>query len=189
MGAGHSANQTDVSSVLGTDFLSEARQQLASCASTIRHCLMQLDDGQIWWRPRAEMNSIGNLILHLAGNLRQRYLSDIGGEPFDRDRFGEFTERRLIPRDELLRRFDEILGRVDATLTAMPTDRLLEHRQYAVTAGTIDGTVQELVFRTLTHLAGHTQEILFMSRLQLGERYVFQNPVGVPPSMRSKAGC
>jgi Protein of unknown function (DUF1572) len=186
MGVSHAANQSDVSSVLGADFLSEARQQLAASSGTIRHCLAQLDDGQIWWRPPGKMNSVGNLILHLAGNLRQRYLSDIGGEPFDRDRFGEFTERRLIPRDELLRQFDEILGRVDAMLTAIPTDRLREHRQYAVTAGTIDGTVQALVFRTLTHLAGHTQEILFMSRLQLGERYVFQNPAGVPPSMRSK---
>ncbi len=180
--------QMEFPSVVGSDFLSEARHQLVACAGTIRHCLAQLDDGQIWWRPRAEMNSIGNLILHLAGNLRQRYLSDIGGEPFDRDRFGEFTERRPIPRDELLRRFHDILDRVDAALAAMPDDLLRERRQYAVTAGTIDGTVQALVFRTLTHLAGHTQEILFMTRLQLGENYVFQNPAGVPPSMRSRPG-
>ena len=185
MGASHRADQTDVSSVLGTDFVSEARQQLAACAGTIRHCMMQLDDRQIWWRPRAEMNSIGNLVLHLAGNLRQRYLSDIGGEPFDRDRFGEFTERESIPRDELLRRFHDILHRVDTALAAMPDDLLREHRQYAVTAGTIDCTVQALILRTLTHLAGHTQEILFMARLQLGEQYMFQNPAGVPPTMRS----
>jgi hypothetical protein len=184
----YAAKQTDVSSVPGTDFVSEARQQLAACAGTIRHCLAQLDDGQIWWRPRAEMNSIGNLILHLAGNLRQRYLSDIGGEPFDRDRFGEFTERRLIPRDELLRQFHDILDRVDTALAAMPDDLLREHRQYAVTAGTIDCTVQALIFRTLTHLAGHTQEILFMTRLQLREQYFFQNPDGVPPTMRSGPG-
>jgi hypothetical protein len=184
MGAGHATNQTDVSSVLDTDFVSEARQQLAACVSTIRHCLAQLDDSQIWWRPRAEMNSIGNLVLHLTGNLRQRYLADIGGEPFDRDRFGEFTERRPIPQDELLRRFHDILDRVDAALAAMPDDRLREHRKYLVTSGTIDGTVQALIFRTLTHLAGHTQEILFVTRLQLGEQYVFQNPAGVPPTMR-----
>jgi hypothetical protein len=184
----HSTVYREVPSDLGTDFVSEARQQLAACAGTIRHCLAQLEDNQIWWRPRAEMNSIGNLLLHLTGNLQQRYLSDIGGEAFDRDRFGEFTERRLIPRDELLQRLAEILGRVDATLTAMPADRLREHRQYVVTSGTIDATVQALVFRTLTHLAGHTQEILFMARLQLGEQYVFQNPAGVPPSMKSRPG-
>jgi Protein of unknown function (DUF1572) len=183
----HTARHTDVPSVVGADFLSEARQQLAACVGTIRHCLAQLDDAQIWWRPRAEMNSIGNLVLHLTGNLQQRYLADIGGEPFDRDRFGEFTERRSIPRDELLRRFHDILDQVDTALAAMPDDLLREHRQYAVTAGTIDGTVQALIFRTLTHLAGHTQEILFMTRLQLGEKYIFQNPAAVPPTMRSGA--
>ena len=183
----HTARQTDLPSVLGADFLSEARQQLAACAGTIRHCLAQLDDGQIWWRPRAEMNSIGNLVLHLIGNLQQRYLADIGGEPFDRDRFGEFTERRSIPRDDLSKRFHDTLDRVDTALAAMPDDLLREHRQYTVTAGTIDGTVQALIFRTLTHLAGHTQEILFMTRFQLGEKYIFQNPAGVPPTMRSGA--
>jgi hypothetical protein len=181
----HAPRQTDDYAAIGTEFRSEARQQLAGCVSTIQHCLAQLDDGQIWWRPRAEMNSIGNLVLHLTGNLQQRYLADIGGEPFDRDRFGEFTERRLIPRDDLLRRFLDILDRVDAALAAMTDNRLQEHRQYLVTSGTIAGTVQALVFRTLTHLAGHTQEILFMTRLQLGEQYVFQNPAGVPPTMRS----
>ena len=66
----------------------------------IQHCLTQLDDTQIWWRPHQNMNSAGNLVLHLTGNLGKRFLSDIAGEPFHRDRFGEFTERRMIPRDE-----------------------------------------------------------------------------------------
>jgi Protein of unknown function (DUF1572) len=184
----HAAELTEILSEFGKDFVSEARQQLAACGGTIRHCLAQLDDGQIWWRPRPEMNSIGNLVLHLAGNLRQRFLSDIAGEPFDRDRFGEFTERRLIPRDELLRRFDDILSQGDVLLAAIPAERLREHRQYAVTAGTLDHTVQGLIIRTLMHLAGHTQEIVFMARLQLGERYVFQAPAGVPPSMSSSSG-
>ena len=159
----HTARQPAAPSALGTEFLSEARQQLAACVGTIRHCLAQLDDGQIWWRPQANMNSIGNLVLHLDGNVRHRILSDIGGEPFDRDRFGEFTERRAVPRDELLRRIDELLRLVDAKLGVMPTNRLSEPVQYVVTAGTMHGTVQGLILRALSHFAGHTQEILFMA--------------------------
>ena len=67
---------------VGTNFLSDAREQLDDFGGTINHCLMQLDDSQIWWRPQANLNSVGNLVLHLAGNMRQRILSDIGGEPF-----------------------------------------------------------------------------------------------------------
>jgi uncharacterized damage-inducible protein DinB len=172
---------------MGIDFLSEVRRQLGDCATTIRHCLTQLDDSQVWWRPHATMNSIGNLVLHLAGNLQHRFLANVGGEPFDRNRFGEFTERRTIPRDELARRIDEVVSRVDALLSNLSPDRLAEHCSYVVTAGTIEGTVQALILRTLMHLAGHTQEIVFMARFQLGERYVFKNPAGVPPSMRSAA--
>ena len=171
-----------------SDFVSEARQELAASANMIRHCLAQLDDGQIWWRPRAEMNSVGNLVLHLTGNLRQRILSDIAGEPFDRDRFSEFTERRTIPREELLHAFDKIVGEADAILARTPAKWLGDYRQYAVTAGMKDGTVRGLILRALMHLAGHTQEIVFVTRLQLGQHYVFQESAGVPPTMRSGSG-
>ena len=182
------AGQTDALSGMGIDFLYEARRQLTDCAGTIRHCLSQLDASQIWWRPQANMNSAGNLVLHLTGNLRQRFLSDVGGEPFDRDRFGEFTERRTIPRNEVVQSFDEVVDRADALLASISPDRLPEHCSYKVTAGTIDGTVQALLLRTLMHLAGHSQEIVFMTRLQLGERYLFKHPAGVPPSMKSGSG-
>ena len=95
---------------MGEQFVTEARQQLDASVRLIRHCLDQLDDAQVWWRPREDMNSVGNLLLHLAGNLKQRFGSVIGGEPDVRDRFGEFTERGTIPKGDLLRRFEEAAG-------------------------------------------------------------------------------
>ena len=56
-------------------YLVESRRQLQTCADTIRHCVGQLDDAQVWWRPDERMNSIGNLLLHLAGNVRQWIIS------------------------------------------------------------------------------------------------------------------
>jgi Protein of unknown function (DUF1572) len=181
----HALDERERLSAVGANFLTEAREQLNDFGGTINHCVMQLDDSQIWWRPRPKMNSVGNLALHLAGNMRQRILSDIGGEPSARDRFAEFTERRLIPRQELLRLLGDTLGRVDAALQVLPAERLPERLKYDVAAGTLEGTVQGLIVRALTHFAGHTQEILFMTRLQLSECYAFKNPAGVPPSMRS----
>ncbi len=138
----HTLDESDVPLLMGIDLLSEARRQLGDGATTIRHCLTQLDDVEVWWRPQARMNSVGNLVLHFTGNLRQRFLSDIGGEPFDRDRFGEFTERRTIPRDELVERIDDVVRRVDALLSACRPNRLARRCPYVVTAGTMDGTVQ-----------------------------------------------
>ena len=114
------------------------------------------------------MNSVGNLVLHLTGNLRQRFLSDVGGEPFDRDRFGS-SPNGGRSRDELVERFDDRRpGRCVCCRTVHQSTVGAVLPQYVVTAGTIDGTVQTLILRTLMHLAGHTQEIVFMTRLAVG---------------------
>src|SRR5262249_11539156 len=38
-----------------------------------------LDDEQVWRRPNESSNSIGNLLLHLSGNVRQWIISGVGG--------------------------------------------------------------------------------------------------------------
>jgi hypothetical protein len=165
---------------LGERFLTEARQQLDATVGLIRHCLDQLDDGQVWWRPREDMNSVGNLLLHLAGNLKQRFGSVIGGEPDVRDRFGEFTERGPIPKSDLLRRFEDTARRADEILAGLTPARLGETCRYDLLAGTTEKSVLRVVLQTLTHLSGHAQEILHLTRTQLGERYTFRQPAGVP---------
>jgi len=49
----------------------EAARELNDALGKIVHCLDQLDEAQIWSRPQALMNSIGNLLRHLEGNLTQ----------------------------------------------------------------------------------------------------------------------
>ncbi|HEX6160895.1 MAG TPA: DinB family protein [Thermoanaerobaculia bacterium] len=48
--------------------------------SQIRSAIDSLSDEQIWWRPNEESNSIGNLMLHLAGSV-QLYLNVIQSKP------------------------------------------------------------------------------------------------------------
>lgn len=165
---------------LGDEFVAQARQQLEASVGLIRHCLGQLDDARIWWRPREGMNSIGNLLLHLAGNLRQRFGSVIGGEPDDRDRPSEFTERGSIPRADLQGRFEDAARHADEILAGLTPERLGERCRYEVLAGPTERTVLGIVLQTLTHLNGHAQEILHLTRMQLGEGYTFRQPAGVP---------
>src|SRR5215218_10895045 len=81
-----------------------------SCASNflvddylprIERCLENLKDEQIWWRANEESNSIGNLILHLCGNVRQWIVCGLGSAPDLRNRDSEFEQRNVIPREEL----------------------------------------------------------------------------------------
>lgn len=167
-------------------FLHEARARLDDSASLIRHCVGQLDEAQLWGRPREGMNSIGNLLLHLSGNLRQRLRSDVGGEPDVRDRFGEFTERRELPKAELLQRFDEAVAGAEGVLDGLSASMLVEPRRSKRGDREIEVSVLSILFQTLTHLASHAQEVVSMTRMQLGDRYQYRSPGLVPPEMRPK---
>ena len=160
---------TPVSQSIGQAYLAEARRRLASCHAKIRHCLDQMNDAQVWWRPRPSMNSSANLVLHLCGNLHQWIVSGVGGAPDVRDRPEEFAERGPIPRAELLRRLETVVQEADAALAGVADTHLLEPRRIQG----FDETVLSAVFDSLSHLAGHTQEIVHLTRLQLGDAYRF----------------
>jgi len=47
----------------------------------IEACVRSLSPEQIWWRANPASNSVGNLALHLEGNVRQWIVSGLGGAP------------------------------------------------------------------------------------------------------------
>src|SRR5687768_4318028 len=76
----------------------------------IRAAVEKLTDEQVWWRPNEASNSIGNLLLHLAGSLNHFLNRNLGGLDYTRDRAAEFSERRAIPKDDLVALFDEMVA-------------------------------------------------------------------------------
>ena len=156
---------------IGAIFLAEARRQLDGCFEKLRHCAGQLDDAQLWSRPGEDRNTVGNLLLHLSGNLGQRFGSNIGGDPDRRDRAAEFAERGPIPGAELMARLEAACRRAGEVLDGLVPAQLGEPRSYPTAHGTVHATVLGLVVRSLLHLAGHTQEIIAMTRTLLGPNY------------------
>lgn len=154
---------------LASAYTGLARKHLAERIERIKHCVGQLDDEQVWWRPHESMNSIGNILLHLGGNLRQWLVSGVGGVPDTRDRPAEFTERGPIPREELIRRLEAVAFEADAALAALDESRLLEPRRIQG----FEETVLSAIWSSLEHLGGHAQEIVYITRLQLGDCYRF----------------
>src|SRR5947207_2445073 len=96
-------------------------------ANQIRACLAVLTDEQVWWRPNMTSNSIGNLIVHLCGNLSHFIIKGIGGRPYERNRSVEFSEQGPISKDELLERFKAVIADVGVVLNELTPERLLEH--------------------------------------------------------------
>jgi hypothetical protein len=117
--------------------ITETTYWLNDCVGKIKHCLGQLTDDQVWWRPDEQMNAIGNLILHLYGNVRQWIVSGIGGAPDIRDRSAEFSQRQKIPKAQLLRRLDEVAAAAVEVLSTMNAEELLgtRHIQGFATTG------------------------------------------------------
>jgi hypothetical protein len=168
---------------LGIEFLTEARREMADCHRKIEHCIGQLTDEQLWWRPNEATNSIANLLLHLAGNVGQRIGSVVGGQPHDRDRDREFAERGPIAKAELRARLARSIALADSALAELAGEQLLEARSYRMLCGEVEATVLRIVLQTLVHLGGHTQEIIAMTRRQLGDAYRFMQTPS-PPSPR-----
>jgi uncharacterized damage-inducible protein DinB len=166
-----SHNKTmSTTSNLAQVFIDESRRYLsAEYLPKIRTCLEQLSDEAIWWRANEASNSIGNLVLHLAGNVRQWIASGIGGAPDVRDRPQEFAQREPIARAELLSRLTDAVEAADATLARLSPDALLEHR-------TIQGTsttVYEAIYHVVEHFSTHTGQIILVTKMHPEARVQF----------------
>jgi hypothetical protein len=148
---------------------SAAAKEMTSALARIKHCLGQLSDEQLWQRSQPSLNSIGNVILHLCGNVRQWIVAGLGGAPDTRNRPAEFSERGAISKEELLRRLHSVVGEAKEVLARQSAEQLLKVRRIQGW----DVTGLAAIFDSVPHFRGHTQEIVHMTRLQLGDAYQF----------------
>jgi uncharacterized damage-inducible protein DinB len=155
----HAANLTPL---VNSAFLAQAREFLAhDYLPKIEKCLASLTDGDIWWRANEESNSIGNLLLHLSGNMRQWIVSGLGGSEDHRQRQDEFDERASISRDELLSKLRQTLAEVDDVLLGFDPDKLLN--PYRIQ--TCEVTALEAIFHVVEHFSMHTGQIILLTKL------------------------
>jgi hypothetical protein len=148
----------------------QAGDELSSALGKIKHCLGQLSDEQVWWRPQPSLNSIGNLVLHLCGNVRQWLVAGLGGAADVRNRPAEFAERGPIPRAELLRQLGAVVDEARAALARQTARQLLDVRP--IQGWQVTGLAA--IFDSVPHFRGHAQEIVHMTRAQLGDAYRLQ---------------
>jgi uncharacterized damage-inducible protein DinB len=153
----------DDAAPLGAAVIDEARRRLVhGFPDQVRACLDRLDDGQLWWRPHADSNAVGNLVLHVCGSSRHFLGRVVGGTGYERDRKAEFAQRGPIARAELLRVLDETVAETDGILGALDPGRLLEGREVPRDS---PQSVLALVLRTSHHWAVHTGQIVYATKL------------------------
>lgn len=137
-----------------------AARYLEEYLEKIRRAVELLDDEQVWWRPAPESNSIGNLLLHLAGNLSMWLRAGLGGDAFRRDRSAEFAADRSHGAGEMMRELTAVVARCREVLEALdgkPLDRPVDVQGYR-------SDVLGVAFHAVEHMSYHTGQILTLAK-------------------------
>ena len=126
------------------------------------HCLNDMSDEQIWWRPNEQSNSVGNLVLHLRGNVKQWIVVPLGGGKFRRDRNAEFATRERIPKAQLITGIEEAVEEVVAVLKGFAANQLLV--RYPIQ--TYQTSALQAIYHVVEHFSYHLGQILYIYKLQ-----------------------
>ena len=160
---------------IAAEFLAQSRRYLASEYPTkIRHCLDVLPADAIWHRDHESSNSIGNLLLHLSGNIRQWIVSGVGGAPDARQRSAEFDAREGEDGAALMQRLLETVREADDVLASLDAKQLAESRM-------IQGRnvkVLDAVYHVVEHFSTHTGQIILLTKIAAAGRVRFYEDAG-----------
>ena len=160
---------------IATSFLELSRHYLAvEYPTKIRRCLDVLPATAAWSRADESSNSIGNLLLHLEGNVRQWIVSAVGGAPDVRYRSAEFAAREGAAVDELFAALRATLDEADAVIARLTPAALLERR----TIQGRDVAVLEAVYHVVEHFALHTGQIILLTKQLAPGRISFYEDAG-----------
>src|SRR5258707_4673211 len=145
-------------------FLKESRHSIeAYHMPRLIKCLNLLPEKDIWWRPNPASNSVGNLVLHLSGNVRQWIISGLGEEQDKRDRDREFAERGPTSRRALIAVIRGTVAEASSVLDRVSEDSLL--RIHDIQGFNVSGMYD--VSHVVDHFAYHTGQIIFVTKWKL----------------------
>ena len=147
-------------------FLDQSRQLLLQdYLPKVEHCVSMLGDDALWWRPNENTNAVGNLLLHLTGNVRQWILHGVGGASCTRHRASEFNATGGADAQALLHGLRSTCAQAGAVLSEVDAASLTERR---VIQG-VEVSVLGAIYHALEHFSGHLGQILYITKLRTGK--------------------
>ena len=142
-------------------FLSRSRYWLTKeYPIKLRHCVNALPRNVVWARPNHASNSVGNLLVHLTGNVTEWILGGIGGREFTRNRAGEFVRKEGEEASVLLDKLEAVLREADSVLAGL-SEKDLER---SIVIQGRETTVLAAVYHVVEHFAMHTGQIILMTK-------------------------
>jgi uncharacterized damage-inducible protein DinB len=160
---------------IAENFLSRSRYWLTKeYPIKLRHCVEALPPTAVWSRPNPTSNSVGNLLVHLTGNVTEWILGGVGGRQINRYRAGEFAQSDGADAKKLLDDLENVLSGADAVLGALTESDL----QRSLVIQDRETTVLAAVYHVVEHFSMHTGQIIFLTKMYAPGKIQFYEDAG-----------
>jgi uncharacterized damage-inducible protein DinB len=143
------------------EFISQSIIRIDENTAKVKSCMKELDDHEVWFYPNAHVNSVGNTILHLCGNIRQYVISSIGGQHDIRERDLEFSTKGGFTNAELVIKLSDTIEEAKSFIACVSHENLHRHRIVQKTSYSGIG----IIIHITEHYSYHTGQIILLTKL------------------------
>ncbi len=130
----------------------------------LRSCVESLNADQVWWRPNESSNSIGNLVLHLNGNVTQWLIAPFQHLGDTRDRPAEFSRKNGISTRELILKLEQTMAAAVMVFSGLTKEAL--HTHYDIQGYHVSGL--HAVYQVVEHFGLHYGQIAYITKMLSG---------------------
>ena len=149
--------------LLNTEFKTQSNYRIQESYHKIASCMQLLSETEIWFSPNAQLNSVGNLVQHLCGNITQYILSTLGKEADHRNRDAEFAIIGTKTKQALLQDLQEVIDKSIGIIDTLSLSEDALKEQYQVQVYQLSGI--GIVLHVTEHLSYHTGQIAMLTKL------------------------
>lgn len=146
--------------LIATDFREYCCEKLNRNLGQIVRCAGLLTAEELWQRPNERSNAIGNLIIHLTGNVGQWIMDGIAGETYPRDRDAEFAQRAPLDTERIVSRLEAAVARAIKIISELDAESLEQRRSIQ----SYDVSVLRAVLHVVEHFSWHAGQIVYAAK-------------------------
>lgn len=145
---------------ISSEFISQSVLHIEESLPRIQKCLGELTEEELWQRPNNSSNSIGNLVLHLCGNIRQYIISGLGKQTDNRNRDSEFSASGGYTKGELEKKITQTINNAVKVIKNLNENDLTE----IISVQGYKPSGIAVIVHVTEHLSYHTGQITFWTK-------------------------
>lgn len=136
------------------------RRLIEEGLSRIIVCLDILSEDEIWHKQNGNTNSVGNLVLHLCGNVKQYIQAGIDLQKDTRVRDEEFMLSSRVSKNVLKTNIENTVKGANLVVQNLTKDTFLEKRKVQG----FDENVTSIIIHVIEHFSYHVGQITFYTK-------------------------